>query len=98
MLILPAKILPCGVGSSIVPEETLMYPAQPSSQMMTLLFCVDFVTEEMTLSEVSVFFRMLPDASYSVIVLFVATLSPAAVQLRKLVAAGEISSGGGSNR
>ena len=40
--------------------------------MTTVLFCVDFVTVAMMLSDVSAFFRMFPAESYSVIVLRVA--------------------------
>ena len=67
----PAKSLPCGVGSSAVPLETLMYAAHPSSQTMTDLFFVESVTVLITDSLDSVRLIRLPVSSYSRIVLVV---------------------------
>ena len=69
LLVLPAKIFPCGVGSSAVPELIEMYPAQPSSHIITVLFFVALVTVLTTLSLVSVMRVIFPALSYSVIVL-----------------------------
>ena len=69
LLVLPAKILPCGVGSSVVPELIEIYPAQPSSHIITVLFSVAVVIVLMTLSLVSVLRVMFPALSYSVIML-----------------------------
>ena len=66
LLVFPAKILPCGVGSSIVPALTDIYPAQPSSQIITVLSAVPLLIVLITLSVVSVRRVILPAASYSV--------------------------------